>query len=268
MKTMTRLILTGTTAITAIATSVTIETPVQAAAINLGGLTFSEESPGFEITDGMGTGSQADPFVIFETINSFNNNGNFTNPGGAAPNVTLLIEGIGNIGNLSGSGHRTGFFLRKVVTNNTNFIWDSFEHELQEILSQASPDSDGLSFGQGFRRLNRGAIISSDVYDDFNEQFLARDSIRFFNGSVAPGETVIFDYLITDNSPSTLQSPPGGFHLLQAANTTALMPDDPSQVTGGPLAPVPEPLTIFGSATALGFGALLKREHSKKQKKS
>ena len=31
---------------------------------------------------------------------------------------------------------------------------------------------------------------------------------------------------------------------------------------------VPEPLTILGSATALGFGALLKREHSKKQKKS
>lgn len=30
----------------------------------------------------------------------------------------------------------------------------------------------------------------------------------------------------------------------------------------------PEPLTILGSATALGFGALLKREHSKKQKKS
>ncbi|EDX72208.1 hypothetical protein MC7420_8300 [Coleofasciculus chthonoplastes PCC 7420] len=32
--------------------------------------------------------------------------------------------------------------------------------------------------------------------------------------------------------------------------------------------PVPEPLTILGSATALGIGGLLKREHSKKQKKS
>jgi hypothetical protein len=31
---------------------------------------------------------------------------------------------------------------------------------------------------------------------------------------------------------------------------------------------VPEPLTILGSVTALGFGALLKREHSKKRKKS
>lgn len=30
--------------------------------------------------------------------------------------------------------------------------------------------------------------------------------------------------------------------------------------------PVPEPLTILGSATALGFGGLLKRQHSQKQK--
>jgi len=32
--------------------------------------------------------------------------------------------------------------------------------------------------------------------------------------------------------------------------------------------PVPEPLTMLASATALGFGAFLKREHSKKPKKS
>jgi len=35
-----------------------------------------------------------------------------------------------------------------------------------------------------------------------------------------------------------------------------------------PTEPVPEPLTILGSATALGFGALLKRESSKKKNKS
>lgn len=35
-----------------------------------------------------------------------------------------------------------------------------------------------------------------------------------------------------------------------------------------PVENVPEPLTILGSATALGFGGLLKRVHAKKQKKS
>jgi hypothetical protein len=32
--------------------------------------------------------------------------------------------------------------------------------------------------------------------------------------------------------------------------------------------PVPEPLTMLASATALGFGAFFKREHSKKPQKS
>ncbi len=32
--------------------------------------------------------------------------------------------------------------------------------------------------------------------------------------------------------------------------------------------PVPEPLTILGSGVALGFGALFKKEHSRKQKKN
>ena len=32
--------------------------------------------------------------------------------------------------------------------------------------------------------------------------------------------------------------------------------------------PVPEPLTILGSATGVGFAAFFKRKHSKKQKKS
>ncbi|MEQ9624207.1 MAG: PEP-CTERM sorting domain-containing protein [Coleofasciculus chthonoplastes F1-TOW-03] len=45
----------------------------------------------------------------------------------------------------------------------------------------------------------------------------------------------------------------------------------PSQVLLTPVSdstPVPEPLTILGSATALGFGALFKREHSIRRKKA
>jgi hypothetical protein len=33
---------------------------------------------------------------------------------------------------------------------------------------------------------------------------------------------------------------------------------------GGDVVPVPEPLTIFGAATALGYGAIFKRKYSKK----
>lgn len=38
------------------------------------------------------------------------------------------------------------------------------------------------------------------------------------------------------------------------------------EMNNTPPQPVPEPMTIFGSATALGFGALFKRKNSKKQK--
>jgi hypothetical protein len=31
--------------------------------------------------------------------------------------------------------------------------------------------------------------------------------------------------------------------------------------------PVPEPMTVFGAATALGFGALVNRKNAKKQNK-
>lgn len=37
---------------------------------------------------------------------------------------------------------------------------------------------------------------------------------------------------------------------------------------GGSAVPVPEPLTILGSTTALGIGGLLKREHSKNRRKA
>jgi len=46
------------------------------------------------------------------------------------------------------------------------------------------------------------------------------------------------------------------------------LPESAFTSVGGPLydvEPVPEPLTIFGTATALGYGAILKRKSSKKK---
>ena len=48
--------------------------------------------------------------------------------------------------------------------------------------------------------------------------------------------------------------------------SSALLVDN-VQVTSQPT-PVPEPLTILGSATALGFGALFKQKHSQRHKKT
>ena len=48
--------------------------------------------------------------------------------------------------------------------------------------------------------------------------------------------------------------------------TPASPPPDAPTPTFGVLAAVPEPLTILGTGTAIGFGAFFKRQTSKKQK--
>ncbi|MEQ9356949.1 PEP-CTERM sorting domain-containing protein [Coleofasciculus chthonoplastes] len=63
--------------------------------------------------------------------------------------------------------------------------------------------------------------------------------------------------------------------LISGENTLYVYQRDAGSVVSGSIfsahidvKPVPEPLTILGSATALGFGALLKRQQSRKQKKN
>jgi hypothetical protein len=50
-----------------------------------------------------------------------------------------------------------------------------------------------------------------------------------------------------------------------AISSTAIASTIPLTVASGDLEPAPEPLTIFGSVLALGFGGLLHREYSRKQ---
>ena len=85
-----------------------------------------------------------------------------------------------------------------------------------------------------------------------------------YGGSVgsSDGDTVNYllisdiegDFTLTGNANlSWIGSPPNNSRLA-------------FQVKGG--ATIPEPLTILGSATALGFGTFFKRKLSKKQRKS
>ncbi|MBN2243056.1 MAG: PEP-CTERM sorting domain-containing protein [Acidobacteria bacterium] len=170
--------------------------------VTVNGLTFSEVSAGFTITGGSGTGTEQDPIVLNETVTGLD--------------VTLSIEGMPQFGNLTGSGHSTGFAIQKVVTNNTGIDWDFYDHELQEILGTPSSDGDGLSFAQGYAA---GRPWTSDVFMSYNEIILPRDYINFFNGIVPNGGEVTFNYIITDNSPIDL------FYLRQRPDFEAVIPE-------------------------------------------
>lgn len=192
-----------------------------AAPVTLNGITFSEATGAFTITGGSGSGSALDPFVINETVTGLD--------------VTMSIEGLTSA--LSEVGAFTsGFFITKVVTNNTTADWSFYDNELQEILGTPSPDGDGLSFAQGD---NSVRPYTSDVYASVFEESVVRDQVSFFDGLVTIGETVTMNFAITDNTPVDQ------FFLRQRPNFV-----DP----GIPPVPVPAALPLLVAAIgALGF---------------
>jgi hypothetical protein len=153
------------------------------ASVSTAGLTFSEETGAFTLLSASGTGSAADPIILTEEVTGLD--------------VTMSIRGLTEaFGNPAATGHLTGFYLRKIVKNLTGQAWDFYDHELQEVLGIASTDGDGLSFADG-----AGLVFSSDKFSIVDQITDVRDFINFSGGSVADGETVTFNYVITDNSP-------------------------------------------------------------------
>jgi hypothetical protein len=167
---------------------------VEARPFTLEGLTFSDELGDFEILSASGSGTLDDPFVIVEAV--------------TGPEPVLVIAGLSaGFANRVGSHHMTGFALRKVAVNRTDFIWMSYNLELRQSEEAHSPYGDGLSFGQASdtgRPFVSSPFLTSVITDE------PADTVVFTDGSVGPEESAIFDMIITDTSPV------GRFLLLQA----------------------------------------------------
>lgn len=178
--------------------------------ITLNGITFSDEIGGFELVDGWGSGTHADPFVIVERV--FDD----------APAI-LVVRGFSEaFGNTARTQHLTGFVMTKVVINATSNAWQSYELELQERLGQNSTYGDGLSFGQN---PTSARSFSSDLYRDMIATDEPLDGVTFRQGVVRPGEQVAFRFFVTDNTPQAL------FYLVQSREQPVVMapirPDSP-----------------------------------------
>ncbi len=145
--------------------------------------------PGNAILNGYNTnpalGSLANPWTISEGVFGQPVYLEFANPTGG---TTL------GPGNPTNSGHATGRWILKEVTNLTQTPWTSFEMEVQSIFGQPSGEGDGLSFAQG-----AGFIFTSGAFSIFTHQDIARDYINFSGGVLNPGETTWFLFAITDN---------------------------------------------------------------------
>jgi hypothetical protein len=152
-----------------------------------GAYSFSDELGGFRITGVSGKGTEADPIVLQEELDS------------ASP-VTLTIRTTSPIMAMDTSGNFANGILHMRIDalNNSDHGWVEFQFELQEILNQPSTFGDGLSFDQ---RNKTPENIKSSNYAKFDRDFEPYDRLLFTDGKVDPEKTVDFEFLITDFTP-------------------------------------------------------------------
>jgi hypothetical protein len=243
----------------------------EAAVLRLGPLTFSEAGGDFVLVNGQLTAGTltATEFVLQQEV--------------FGPNINLFIAIDGF---RSACPVRGGciFSVLSLVTNRTNTPWVFFDKELQEVYGVASPEEDGLSFGQG---INQVRPFGSDRFARVDEVTDVRDFINFSAGTVAPGDTAAFRYVISDTTPINrfflLQRPnfqTGGGGFVNPTPIVTLPTPIPSPVLsvetvpspivlppprGGEVNPVPEPdhsAAVPEPSTVLGvalFGAIVAR---------
>lgn len=152
-----------------------------------GAYSFSDEKGGFRITAIRGNGTQKDPVVITQEMES------------SSP-VTIVIRAVKPLSPY-GSPDDTAngnLRLRLETLNNSGQAWVEFEFELQEFLDQASVFGDGLSFDQ---RRTDGQNILSDSFANFDRNFEPYDRLRFTDGRIDPRRTGSFEFMITDFTP-------------------------------------------------------------------
>ena len=159
-----------------------IATRAAAAPITIEGINFSDERGDFTILRVTGTGSLADPFVVVENIT------------GREP--ILIIRSLDErFGNRIGTNMPFGMALVKLAVNHSGFPWYGYRIELRKTPTQPSPDSDGLSFAQGW---SKRPPMASSGFHHVRVIDAPYDALNFDDGWVEENQSVSFSVFLTD----------------------------------------------------------------------
>jgi hypothetical protein len=157
---------------------------------------------------------------------------------------------------------------------------DSMTGEVTQLLESSSPSIESNSLEESSLNIALNSTeTTSNSTDALNTTEATSNSTDAFNSTEAAFNSTDSLNLteVSSNSATTFDLSNGanainGFiptetsYLTDAVNPTAnFNSTEASTSISSDLEPVPEPLTIFGTGLALGFGLLLNREHSKKQ---
>jgi hypothetical protein len=183
-----------------------------------------------------------------------------------------------SIGILAAMPTSSQAFAFKLCKIKTGFIYDGkklklfaiFDPEnIQSFNYNASFDPEELAFEE----IVYLAPYTQTTLPDFSQ--LSSGLIQGIAGSTSTpisGSSDLFSLIFTPlvtNPQSPIKFFPGSqsFVVISDSDTGETTTLDPSQCPSCEGSPVPEPLTLFGSVMGLGFGAVLKKEYSRKQKK-
>jgi hypothetical protein len=172
--------------------------PATAAPITVEGVIFSDERGDFTLRRVTGTGSIADPFVVVEDIT------------GKEPMLVIRFLDQ-NFGNRIGTQDPIGAAFIKVAINHSGTTWYGYRLEPRKVPTQPSPDSDGLSFAQGWS--TRPPVVSNGFrHVRIIDQ--PYDAINFDDGRIEENHAASFTFVLTNTLPASeiflLQQPETG----------------------------------------------------------
>lgn len=163
--------------------------PANADPIQIGSISFSDELGGFELIAVTGSGSEDDPFILFQRMRH----------NGPAILVVRLEDATADGGM---TGQINSFFrsaLTAIIINDGNLPWIGFDFELQQERDQPSVYGDGLSFDQP--QTFKSRAMQSNRFSELTNAAEPFDRLRFRGGGVDPGADAEFSINLLDVSP-------------------------------------------------------------------